>query len=115
MSSIEATIDDHFTSRMVRTDALGVAKARPVNPFATRSSHNSSSLLVERSLVPEVSALTKVGAVYAQPGVFGTIDKVVDTKVEQFILFDTRNLTHPSSGKQLHTTDKLPVHGTREK
>ncbi|CAM9707958.1 unnamed protein product [Ectocarpus sp. 6 AP-2014] len=115
MSTTLTVIDDHFRSRMVRTDTLGVAQARPVNPFATRSSHTSSSLNTERSLAPEFSSLAKVGAVYEQPGLFGTIEKVVDTREDDHILFDTRNLTHPSSGKRKHTTDKLPTTGTRVK
>lgn len=115
MSSTEVAIDDHFTARMVRTDALGAGKPRPVNPFANRSAHTSSSVQSERELAPEVSALAKVGAVYEQPGVFGSIQKVVDTKEEQYIILDERIKTHPKSGKQLHTTDKLPTDGTREK
>lgn len=115
MSNTVVAIDDHFNGRMIRTDNLGAAKARPVNPFANRSSHNSSSIEAERNLAPEVSALSKVGAVYGTRGVFGTIEKVVDTRADDHILFDERNNTHPSSGTQLHTTDKLPMDGTREK
>jgi len=115
MSTTDVAIDDHFTARMVRTDALGAGKPRPVNPFANRSAHSSSSVQSERSFAPEVSVLPKVGAVYEQPGVFGTIEKVVDTKEEQYIMLDDRNINHPSSGKQLHTTGKLPTDATREK
>lgn len=114
-SNTVVAIDDHFNSRMIRTDNLGAAKGRPINPFASRSSHNSSSIEAERQLAPEVSALPKVGAVYGTRGVFGTIERVVDTKVVHHILFDERNDKHPSSGKLLHTTDKLPTDGTREK
>lgn len=106
-------IDEKFNSRMVRTDTA--TKSRPVNPFANRSFHDSVSLEAERSLAPEVSALTKIGAVYAQAGVAGTVELVVDTKAEQYIMFDQRNNTHPSSGTRLHTTLKLPSDSTREK
>lgn len=114
-SNTVVAIDDHFNSRMIRTDTLGAAKARPINPFANRSSHNSFSIEAERNLAPEVSALAKVGAVYGTRGVFGTIEKVVDTREDDHILLNERNNLHPSGGTQLHTTNKLPTDGTRVK
>lgn len=115
MKNTVVAIDDHFNSRMIRTDTLGAAKSRPVNPFANRSFHDSASLRAERSMAPEVSAYTKVGAVYSEAGVGGTVERVVDTKEEQYIMLDQRNNTHPSSGTRLHTTLKLPTDSTREK
>ena len=115
MSNTIAAIDEKFNSRMTRTDIASTQNVRPVNPFAGRSSHNSASLEAERGMAPEVSALTKVGAVYGQGGVFGSIEKVVDTKEEQYIQLNKRNITHPDSGIRLHTTGKLPTDGTRVK
>jgi len=113
MPSTVVAIDEKFNSRMIRTDTA--TKGRPVNPFANRSFHDSVSLEAERNMTPEVSAYSKVGAVYAQAGVAGTVELVVDTKEEQYIILDQRNNTHPDSGTKLHTTRKLPTDSTREK
>lgn len=115
MTNTVQDINDKFESRMVRVDVLGANKARPVNPFANRSSHDSWSVSNERNMAPEVSALTKVGAVYGGGAVFGSLERVVDTKIEQMVLFDTRAITHPSTGLRLHTTNKLPSDITNEK
>lgn len=108
-------INAKFNSRLVRVDALGAQKARPVNPFANRSAHDSVSLEAERNMAPEVSALTKVGAVYGGGSIFGSVERVVDTKIEQMVLFDTRAINHPRMGLRLHTTSRIPTDGTREK
>lgn len=110
MSNTLVAIDDQFNSRMIRTDK-GAGQPRPVNPFASKSTHNSLSLEAERNMAPQVAALAKVGAVFEQ----GAVERVVDTKANDHILFDQRNNTHPGSGTRLHTTNKLPVDGTREK
>lgn len=115
MSNTLVAIDDQFNSRMVRTDNQGPGRARPVNPFASKSTHNSTSLEAERKMAPEVSGLTMVGAVYLEGGVSGTVERVVETKANDHILFDQRNNTHPDTGTKLHTTNKLPTDGTREK
>lgn len=106
MSNTIKDIDDKFTSRLVRVDALGAPKARPINPFANRSFHDTSSLEMERNMAPEVSALKKVGAVYGGGPTFGSIAHV---------LFDKRAINHPGSNLRLKTTNKIPTDGTREK
>lgn len=98
-------IDNMFTSRLTRPDKL---VGRPVNPFATASKQTVSSSRFEDTLKPEVTATTKLGAVYQ--------GNVVDTKFEQVVKFDRYSVqTNPRAGYKLHSTGRMNVEHTREK
>lgn len=99
-------IDNKFTSRLTRLDKM--TGGRPVNPFATASSKTPWSSVFEDTLKPEVTATSKLGAVYQ--------GHVVDTKIEEGVKFDRYTVhTNPKAGYKLHTTGRMPVEHTREK
>lgn len=106
MSSTVRDIDNKFTSRLTRPDKL---TGRPINPFATsQAPKNSSFASSQEKLKPEISATTKLGAVYQ--------GNVVDTKFEQAVSFDRYTvMTNPKAGYKLHTTGRMAVEHTREK
>lgn len=104
-SSSVRDIDNKFTSRLTRPDLMN---GRPVNPFATTSSQNPKSSFFEDLLKPEVTATTKLGAVYQ--------GHVVDTKFEEHVKFDRYTVhTNPKAGYKLHSTGRMEVEHTREK
>lgn len=104
-SSTVRDIDNKFTSRLTRPDKL---VGRPVNPFAETSSKTPKSSSSEDKLKPEISATTKLGAVYQ--------GNVVDTKFEQAVSFDRYTVqTNPKAGYRLHSTGRMAVEHTREK
>lgn len=105
-SSTVVDINNKFTSRLTRPDKL--TGKRPVNPFATTSSKTPNASFFEDMLKPEITATTKLGAVYQ--------GHVVDTKFGQNVKFDRYSVqTNPKAGYKLHTTGRMPVEHTREK
>jgi hypothetical protein len=104
-STVVNDINKMFTSRLTRPDKL---VGRPINPFATTSSHDNKSTFFENMLKPEVTSTTKLGAVYQ--------GQVVDTKFEDAVRFDVYAVQqNPRAGLKLHATGRMKVEHTREK